>query len=465
MEGHKPVCIITDQDPAMKVAIKNIFDTSTHRFCIWHIMRKLSEKVGSTLSSNEDFMNQFKSCVYNSETKEEFESSWKSVINEFELQNNDWLSQMFSIRNLWIPAYFRDVFLGAVLRTTSRSEMEFWMRFESAVESQRHSQSMSDNDNFSLIPELKTNRDLERHASQVYTFTNFYKFQEQLWLACMDCEVEDKKETEEGLVITISNHARKNGKMREVVYNSLSHVARCSCKMFQCEGIPCRHILCILKGKGLSEVPGYYILNRWTKMAASKSIFNVSSNLLEGCSKRDNEDKLISNNWLEFMNCMNLAGRDPEKLTLISNELQNVSKQLKEFESNPTESKTQELESFIGSSAPKEVEILPPKQSNTKGSGKRMKGGKEKAMEQQEKKQRHSAAGGGGGDGVVAAFDVVLLLLVVVGEFCASSRCLTTCYSNKLKSIQGILISRSIIPIMIHEETTLAQAISIWPAY
>ncbi|XP_021856651.2 protein FAR1-RELATED SEQUENCE 5-like [Spinacia oleracea] len=124
MDGHKPVCIITDQDPAMKVAIKNVFDTSTHRFCIWHIMRKLSEKVGSTLSSNEVFMNQFKSCVYNSETKEEFESSWKSVVNEFKLQTNDWLSQMFSIRDLWIPAYFRDVFLGAVLRTTSRSESE-----------------------------------------------------------------------------------------------------------------------------------------------------------------------------------------------------------------------------------------------------------------------------------------------------------------------------------------------------
>ncbi|XP_056688472.1 uncharacterized protein [Spinacia oleracea] len=153
------------------------------------------------------------------------------------------------------------------------------MRFESTVESQRHSQSMSDNDNFSLIPELKTNRDLERHASQVYPFTNFYKFQEQLWLACMDCEVEDKKETKEGLVITIANHSRKNGKMREVVYNPTSHVAHYSCKMFQ-----------------------------WTKMEARKSIFNVPSNLLEGCSKIDNEDKLIPNNWLELLNNMNLEG-------------------------------------------------------------------------------------------------------------------------------------------------------------
>lgn len=69
-------------------------------------------------------------------------------------------------------------------------------------------------------------------------------------------------------------------------------------------------------GKGLSKVPDYYILNKWTKMAASKSILNVAGNLLEGCSKTDSEDKLISDNWLEFLNCMHLAGRDSEKLTL-----------------------------------------------------------------------------------------------------------------------------------------------------
>jgi len=45
------------------------------------------------------------------------------------------------------------------------------------------------------------------------------------------------------------------------------------------------------------------------------------------------------------------------------------------------------LESFIGSSAQKQVEIHPPKQSNTKGVGRRIKRGKEEAIKKQKKKR------------------------------------------------------------------------------
>jgi len=112
--------------------------------------------VGCSLNSDTNFNARFKSCVYNSETPDEFELTWHSIIEDFGLQNNEWLSRMFVIRDMWIPAYFRDLFLGEVLRTTSRSEsenhffsnftnshlslVEFWMRFESAIELQRHGQ-------------------------------------------------------------------------------------------------------------------------------------------------------------------------------------------------------------------------------------------------------------------------------------------------------------------------------------
>jgi len=46
------------------------------------------------------------------------------------------------------------------------------------------------------------------------------------------------------------------------------------------------------------------------------------------------------------------------------------------------------LESFIASSASEQIDILSPKLSETKGNGKRLKGGKEKGMEQQTKKLR-----------------------------------------------------------------------------
>ena len=85
---------------------------------------------------------------------------------------------------------------------------------------------------------------------------------------------------------------------------------------------------------------------------------------------------------------MQIAGRDPEKLTFVGKRIQNVLKELKELDGDASESKIRELESFIGSSARERIDILPPKQCHTKGSGKRLKGGKEKSMEQQQKRQR-----------------------------------------------------------------------------
>ena len=55
MRGHMPICLITDQDPAMKVAIEDVFKSTTHRFCLWHIMKKLSEKVGCSLNGDTEF--------------------------------------------------------------------------------------------------------------------------------------------------------------------------------------------------------------------------------------------------------------------------------------------------------------------------------------------------------------------------------------------------------------------------
>ncbi|KAJ8433711.1 hypothetical protein Cgig2_019820 [Carnegiea gigantea] len=43
-------------------------------------------------------------------------------------------------------------------------------------------------------------------------------------------------------------------------------------------------------GKGLCELPSYYISNRWTKMEASKPIFDVNGIPLERCSQMENED-------------------------------------------------------------------------------------------------------------------------------------------------------------------------------
>lgn len=112
MGGHKLVVIITNQDPDMKIAMKKVFTSVSPKFCIWHILKKLSEKLRASLNANTDFHSHFKSCVSNLESSKEFELTWKAIICDFKLEENGWLSQIYDMRSMWIPAYFKNKFLA-----------------------------------------------------------------------------------------------------------------------------------------------------------------------------------------------------------------------------------------------------------------------------------------------------------------------------------------------------------------
>nr|GFA25456.1 hypothetical protein [Tanacetum cinerariifolium] len=47
--------VVTDQDPAMKIAIEEILPNTCHRLCMWHIMAKLTTKVGTSLCRDTNF--------------------------------------------------------------------------------------------------------------------------------------------------------------------------------------------------------------------------------------------------------------------------------------------------------------------------------------------------------------------------------------------------------------------------
>ncbi|XP_074297398.1 protein FAR-RED IMPAIRED RESPONSE 1-like [Silene latifolia] len=199
MGGKEPHCFFTDQCPAMKIAVPAAFMTAAHRYCIWHIMKKLPEKVGTTLTKETDFVTRLNSVVWDSELEpSDFEERWCSLISEFQLEDNSWLQYLFSKRQRWIPAYYRDIPLGCLLRTTQRSEsansffkrfenphgtlVEFWMRFQSDMDQQRYTQKSLDRDSDHSLPQTKTLLSLEVHASTVYTHALFYEFQQQ----CVD---------------------------------------------------------------------------------------------------------------------------------------------------------------------------------------------------------------------------------------------------------------------------------------
>jgi hypothetical protein len=199
MGGKAPRLIITDEDASMKAAIAYIFPKTVHRFCMWHILEKVPEKVGHAKTNEENFWTTLNVCVGGSETGDEFETRWNAFIMKYGLERNGWMSNRYEIRESWIPAYFMNTPLAGLLRTTSRSEsansffnrfihrklsfVEFWLRFDMALECQRHEELKEDHMSLHTSPLLITPWPMVRQASVLYTRNVFTKFQTEIQAA------------------------------------------------------------------------------------------------------------------------------------------------------------------------------------------------------------------------------------------------------------------------------------------
>ncbi|XP_076957909.1 protein FAR1-RELATED SEQUENCE 5-like [Bidens hawaiensis] len=197
-------CATTDQDPTMKCAIEDVFPNSRNRLCIWHIMDKLSGKVGANLCNTTDFKTQLCDIVWTDFiTSELFEKEWDSIMTDFQLNDHAWLKDIFQIRDSWIPAYYREENMYGLMRTSSRSEsekyffgkfcnasctlVEFLAHFETALEHQRHEHQKNDHDCRYTSAKIMSNYTLENQAHEIYTRTIFFDVQMEIQQALHNC--------------------------------------------------------------------------------------------------------------------------------------------------------------------------------------------------------------------------------------------------------------------------------------
>ncbi|PUZ51039.1 hypothetical protein GQ55_6G134700 [Panicum hallii var. hallii] len=293
MRGKAPAFIVTDEDASIRAGIANVLPNTVHRLCMWHIMKKLPEKIDANLLNDDEFRKMINSCVWGSETIEEFESRWQAWIAKYHLENNDWLAGRYQIRESWIPAYFKEIWLGGILQTTSRSEsansffsrfigrklvlVEFWLRFDTALKCQRQEELIDDNTSMHTNPKLFTLWELERHGGSVFTHEVFRKFQEELLAAREHCDVQNRTEMEDRTIVKVVDNSNR---IREVICFTTEQVHKCSCMLFESIVIPCRHIIWMLRCARIRELPMCYITNRWTKNCKREDAYDSEGNLL-----------------------------------------------------------------------------------------------------------------------------------------------------------------------------------------
>ncbi|KAJ9560277.1 hypothetical protein OSB04_005437 [Centaurea solstitialis] len=171
--GKQPKLVVTDQCPAIKQAVREIFKESRHRFCMWHISEKLPAKVKHNVLSNGDFKKRFHCLIWDEIIDaNEFKERWTSLMTEFSLQGHKWLKYMFKNRHRRIPSFYRDIPMARLMRTTSRSEsensflsqffhyvatlMKFIDSFDSAMDKQRNNHRLLNHKTKTTLPKLLT---------------------------------------------------------------------------------------------------------------------------------------------------------------------------------------------------------------------------------------------------------------------------------------------------------------------
>ncbi|KAK7287326.1 hypothetical protein RIF29_00566 [Crotalaria pallida] len=188
MGGKAPKCVITDGDSSMANAIRRVFPDARHKLCRWHLLHNATGNVGS-----KNFTSDFQYCMCADIEIDEFEERWEKLKSDNGVQFNDWVSDLYEMKEKWTTAYIRGEFYAG-LTTTSRCEglhaqvgryvesgytlTEFIHHFQQCLSYIRWGEVSADHVSQVGEPVLKTQLvELERIGASVYTHEIFKMFQ------------------------------------------------------------------------------------------------------------------------------------------------------------------------------------------------------------------------------------------------------------------------------------------------
>lgn len=80
------------------MAIAEEWKDTIHRWCKWHVLRRVKECVGPKYTSDKDFRDRFHLMLNEMLTIEEFEKGWCTLLSQYGLSENAFLLQIYETR-------------------------------------------------------------------------------------------------------------------------------------------------------------------------------------------------------------------------------------------------------------------------------------------------------------------------------------------------------------------------------
>ncbi|XP_051210987.1 protein FAR1-RELATED SEQUENCE 7-like [Lolium perenne] len=276
---ESPKSVITDGSDAVVHAVETVLPLSNHRMCSWQVEQGIREHLGGW-SAQEGFRSLMSDDAC---SPVEFEQRWHAFLASHRtVANQEWLCRMYVKRELWAAAFVRDKFflgmardqrtecLATGLHTGLAEGMSLLAMLRHAdswtkhmlVDGYKHD-SLADKSR----EKLTTDHYLEEDAARSFTPANFAILRPEIE-AMGDFEIVDTLSSSSNgsgdKVYTVGYHGQHFTVLRchdrvggedDNMQKKASVAFKCSCRKMEREGLPCRHILCVLRHEREPSIP------------------------------------------------------------------------------------------------------------------------------------------------------------------------------------------------------------------
>nr|XP_027122340.1 protein FAR1-RELATED SEQUENCE 5-like [Coffea arabica] len=287
MCGKHPNTILTDQDHAMAAALSIVMPETFHGLCTFHIRRNFMKHLGNHYKENSDLPYMFGACMYEFEEVEQFNRVWEAMVKKHNLENNEWLSELYKIRDKWARCMMKERWTAG-MRSTQLSEslnaaiknhlkldhdlVQFFRHFNRVVDEKRYNELIAEYEMRQKLPMVGLRQTpMLVHASETYSPTVFVAFQNEYGESTAMVIL---RQQDAAMFVEFTVMRYDGGPERTVVFNRNDLSVRCSCKKYENEGILCGHALKVFDTVGIKIIPPEYIKRRWTKRARAGDCFD-----------------------------------------------------------------------------------------------------------------------------------------------------------------------------------------------
>ncbi|XP_062185944.1 protein FAR1-RELATED SEQUENCE 5-like [Phragmites australis] len=285
LSTHKqkqPQTIFTDQDIAMGKAVFEVFTSTWHGLCTWHISQNAIKHLSSLKEEGSSILSDFSSCMYEYEQKPEFEEAFDAMRRK--VSKTTWLDSIYMLKDKWAEWYMLDIFsLG--MRSTQLSESlnnalkghlksnldisRFLKRVELVIADKREKELQAEFESRKKQPRIGMMAPMLIQASMIYTPAIFEVFKGEYEKYLAAYTIGSNGTNEFVIAIGALEETFTLEEERTVIVNPVDQMVSCSCRLVERIGILCRHALKALDLVNIKLLPKRYILKRWTRGARS----------------------------------------------------------------------------------------------------------------------------------------------------------------------------------------------------